>query len=164
MAVFAGSTILNTNPAGAVSAATMPATSPILTVPAGSTYNIAGFAFSNPTNTPITVNVYRDFIGAAAAGSGLLFSVNVPALAGMPGGPAAVQQAYTGTLVAGETIFAQSTNTGGFVNVEIDGLPAVASGGLTAQQLALAQLLMLHEGLGVDIPDANTLNNGYTFS
>jgi hypothetical protein len=133
-------------------------------VPSGFTYNLAGFSFTNPLTVPVTVNVYRDFIGAASAGSGLLFSVNVPALAGMTGGPAAVTQAYTASLVAGETIFAQTVNSGGFVNVEIDGLAAVASGGLSLQQLALAQIFMLHEAFGVDIPDANTLNNGYTFS
>lgn len=164
MAVFSGQAILNTNPSGAVSAATFPATSPILTVPAGSTYNLAGFVFTNPTNIAIIVNVYRDFIGAALGGSGLLFTVTVPALSGMPGGPAAVQQAYTGALLAGETIFAQTTNTGGFVNVEVDGLAAAASGGLSQQQLSLATIFMLHEAFGVDIPDSNTLNNGYTFS
>ena len=90
--------------------------------------------------------------------------MTVPALAGQPGGPAVVQQAYTGALVAGETIYAQTTNLGGFVNVEVDGLSAVASGGLSMQQLQLATILMLHEAFGVDIPDANTLNNGYTFT
>ena len=40
----------------------------------------------------------------------------------------------------------------------------LVAGGLSMQQLQLAQIFMLHEGLGVDIPDANTLNNGYTFS
>ena len=162
MAVFPGTAILNTT--GAPMAATMPATSPILTVPAGATYNLSGFAFSNPSNTAIIVNVYRDFIGAAQGGSGLLFTVTVPALAGQPGGPAVVQQAYTGALVAGETIYAQTTNLGGFVNVEVDGLSAVASGGLSMQQLQLATILMLNEAFGVDIPDANTLNNGYTFT
>jgi hypothetical protein len=164
MAVFSGSTILNTNPAGAVSAATQPATLPILMVPAGLTYNIFGFALSNPTNAPIVVSLYRDFVGAAVAGSGLLFTFTVPALAGQPGGPAIVTQPYTASLNAGETIFAQTTNQGGFVNVEVDGLAAVASGGLSLQQLQLATLLMLHEAFGVDIPDSNTLNNGYTFS
>jgi hypothetical protein len=83
----------------------------------------------------------------------------------MSGGPSVVQQAFPLTLAAGETIFAQSTNLGGFVNVEIDGLPAgAAATGLTTNQLLLANMLMMHEAYGVDIPDANTLNNGYTFS
>jgi len=164
MAVFPGSTILNTNPSGAVSAATSPATSPILVVPSGFTYNLAGFVFTNPETSAITVNIYRDFIGPASGGSGLLFTVSVPALAGQSGGPSAVQQAYTSSLVAGETIYAQTTNLGGFVNVEVDGLAAQASGGLSIQQLLLANMFMMHEAYGVDIPDAGTINNGYTFS
>ena len=164
MAVFSGQAILNTNPSGAVSAATFPATSPILLVPAGQTYNLAGFAFSNPTASAIIVNVYRDFIGAALAGSGLLFSLTIPALSGISGGPAVVQQVYTASLVGGETIFAQTTNLGGFVNVEVDGVAtAGASGGLTTQQLLLA-LVLQNQQLGADIPDVNMLNNGYTFT
>ena len=162
MAVFPGTSILNTGGTGADS----PATSPILMVAAGSAgVNIVGFAFTNPSNTAIVVNIYRDFIGAAVGVGGLQFSVTVPALAGMSGGPAVVQVAFPLTLAAGETIFAQSTNLGGLVNVEIDGLPAgAASTALTQAQLQLAMILMLHEAFGVDIPDANTLNNGYTFT
>ena len=37
-------------------------------------------------------------------------------------------------------------------------------GDCRCSNFSLAQIFMLHEGLGVDIPDANTLNNGYTFS
>lgn len=162
MAVFAGTAILNTGG----TAADNPATNPLLTVPAGSSgMNIVGFAFTNPTNTPVVVSIYRDFIGAAVVGGGLQFTVNVPALAGIAGGPAIVQQAFALTLAAGETIFAVSSAPAGFVNVEIDGLTAgAASTALTANQLALATVLMLHEAFGVDIPDANTLNNGYTFT
>lgn len=162
MAYFPGTSILNSS--GAPGAATSPATSPILTVPAGVTNNIAGFVFTNPLNVPVTVSIYRDFIGPASVGSGLLFTVTVPALAGMTGGPSYVQQTYPISLAAGETIYAQSQNMlGGFVNVEVDGVSSVVSGGLSMQQLQLAQIFMLHEGLGVDIPDQNTLNNGYVF-
>jgi hypothetical protein len=162
MAVFPGTSILNTGGTGADS----PATSPILTVPAGSSgVNIVGFAFTNPSATPITVSIYRNFIGAAVGVGGLQFTITVAALAGMTGGPSIQQQAFPLTLAAGETIYAQTPNLGGIANVEIDGLPAgAASTALTQAQLSLALMLMFHEAFGVDIPDANTLNNGYTFS
>ena len=162
MAVFPGTSILNTGGTGA----DQPATNPLLTVAAGSAgVNVVGFAFSNPLTTPVVVSVYRNFIGAAVGVGGLQFTVTVPALAGMPGGPAVTQQAFGLTLAAGETIFAQSQNQGGFVNVEIDGLPAgAASTALTTNQLLLALIMMTNEAYGVDLPDANTLNNGYTFT
>ena len=162
MAVFPGTTILNTGGTGADN----PATNPILTVPAGSSgMNVVGFAFTNPLTVAVSVSIYRNFVGAAVGVGGLQFTVSVPALAGMSGGPVVLQQAFPLTLAAGEMIFAQTPNLGGFVNVEIDGLVAgAAATALTTNQLLLANMLMMHEAYGVDIPDANTLNNGYTFS
>ncbi len=157
MAVFPGQSVLATG-------AATTGTAPIFTVPSGGSASEVGFAFTNPQAVALQVSVYRDFIGPASVGSGLLFAVTVPALAGMTGGPSYVQQTYPISLAAGETIYAQSQNMlGGFVNVEVDGVSSVVSGGLSMQQLQLAQIFMLHEGLGVDIPDQNTLNNGYVF-
>jgi hypothetical protein len=156
MAVFAGTSILNTGG----TAADQPGSTPILLVPAGGSANIVGFALTNPLNSPIVVSVYRDVIGAA----GLLFTQTVPALAGMVGGPAAVQVAQSLSLTAGEAIYAVSVNQGGWVNVEIDGNTGAVTGGLVTNQLLQALILMTHEAYGVDIPDANTLNGGYTFT
>ncbi len=157
MAVFPGQSVLATGAATVGSA-------PILTVPAGGSASVVGFAFTNPQPVALQVSVYRDFVGPASAGSGLLFTVTVPALAGQLGGPAALQQAWGLALSPGETLYAVGLQIPGWVNVEIDGISPAVAGGLSMQQLQLAQIFMLHEGLGVDIPDANTLNNGYTFS
>jgi hypothetical protein len=155
MAVFSGTAILNTGG----TAADQPATNPLLTVPAGGSA-IVGFAFTNPTSTQIIVQVYRNSIALA----NLLFAaVTVPALSGMLGGPAVVTQACSLTLNAGETIFAQSSNLGGWVNVEIDGYPLTAAIPLVANQMSLGLMLMLHEAFGIDIPDAATMNTGFTF-
>ncbi len=152
MAVFPGQSVLATG-------AATTGTAPIFTVPSGGSASVVGFAFTNPQAVALQVSVYRDFVGPAQ----LLFSVTVPALAGQHGGPA-LQQAWGLALSAGETIFAVGLQIPGWVNVEIDGISPAVAGGLSMQQLQLAQIFMLHEGLGVDIPDQNTLNNGYTFS
>ena len=153
MAVFPGQSVLATG-------AATTGTAPIFTVPSGGSASVVGFAFTNPQPVALQVSVYRDFVGPA----GLLFSVTVPALAGQLGGPAALMQAWGLALSAGETLYAVGLQIPGWVNVEIDGISPAVAGGLSMQQLQLAQIFMLHEGLGVDIPDANTLNNGYTFS
>ena len=134
----------------------MPATNPILTVPSGGA-TIAGFIFTNPYTSPINVTIYRDGISAAQA----VFTVAVPALAGVPGGPAAVVQLQALGLSAGETIFAQSATLGGLVNVEIDGISSGSTQGLSTNQFLEAILL---QQLGQDIPDANMLASlGYNF-
>ena len=148
MAAIPGTTILNTGG----TAADQPASNPLLTAPSGGA-QIVGFVFTNPYTAAITVSVYKDGISAAQ----LLFTVSVPALAGMSGGPSAVTQLQTVSLGAGETIYAQSANLGGFVNVEIDGQMSGSTQGMSVQQMQLAQLIQFAEITGADIPDANML-------
>jgi len=148
MAVFSGTSILNTGG----TAATLPATNPILLV-SGVAAQVVGFAFTNPTTVPTTVSVYRNIVATA----NLLFTIVVAALAGQTGGPAIQTQSYGLNLAIGEMIFAQATPIGGFVNVEIDGLAAGSTVQMTTNQLLLAQMLMWQQITGVDIPDVNQL-------
>ena len=46
---------------------------------------------------------------------------------------------------------------------KMGGIGAVISG-LSTNQLLTASILMMHEAYGTDIPDVNTLTNGYTFT
>jgi hypothetical protein len=148
MAVFSGTAILNTGG----TAADNPPTSPILTV-ANVSAQVVGFAFTNPSTSPIIVSIYRNSVLPA----NLLFSVTVLALAGMTGGPAIQTQSWGLNLAIGEMIYAAASPIGGYVNVEIDGLSAGSTVQMTTNQLLLAQMLMWNQISGVDIPDVNQL-------